>query len=144
MNLACHANLCKIQEQIFQQRSENYLRFLLIRKISHECYSNTFICDVHLPIVNINYCVNSHVFEFNRFSIRNLSFLVECHLMVVVLLDRVTTWPRILSAVIENPPAAAHIPTTGNCSLLASYSERIYRFEAKFPISDVFPNTLDC
>lgn len=143
MNLVYHANLYKIQTQIFQQRSENYVRFLVIRKISHECYSNTFIYDVHLLTVNINYCVNSHVFESNRFSIRNLSLLAECHLMVVGLLDRVATCPRILSAVIENPPAAAHIPTNGNCSLLTSYFERIYRFEAKFPISNIFPNTLD-
>jgi len=73
---------------MFQQGSENYLRFLLIRKISHECYSNTFICDVHLPIVNNNYCVNSHAFETYQLSIRNLSLLAERHLMVVGLLDR--------------------------------------------------------
>jgi len=84
------------------------------------------------------------VFESYRFSIRNLSLLAECHIMVVVLLDRAATWPRILSAVIENPPTAANIHTTSNCSLLASYSERIYRFEVKFPIGNVFPNTLDC
>jgi len=88
-----------------------------------------------MPIVNIKHCVNSHVFETYRFSVWNLSLLAECHLMVAGLLDRVAKWPRILSAVIENPPAAVHIPTTCNCSLLASYSERIYRFEAKFPIS---------
>ena len=118
----CLMQICmKYKLRCSRSVAENCLRFLLIRKFSHECYYNTFICDIrglhYLLPVNINYCVNGHVFESYRFSIRNLSLLAECHLMVIEgQLDTVMTWPRILSVVIVNWSAAVRVPTSRNCS----------------------------